>query len=179
MSNYYFSERELGQPPRTENEIRINVWGGLVALINGLIDKNYFGDKFPERCPDNDGVVGTDELTMSLVISAEFPDIKFPLEASEKPSTLTILDLLEFCHEHIAKPTQGDFHSYWGRHHLDFDIDAGQVEFRKKINHIFSRNRIAFELQENGQISRLVPPVMSDCLQSTVFQTDDHFLDST
>jgi hypothetical protein len=178
MSTHYFSERELGPKPRTENEVGANAWGGLVAFINTLIDNGYFGDKFPEMCPDNDGVVGTNKSTMSLAVLAEFPEIKFPLDASETPSTLTILDLLEFCHEHIAKPIQGSFHQYWGLHHLSFDVEAGKAEFRQRINRIFARNGIAFDLQDDGQITRLAPPVTSDYLNSAIFQTGDPYLDS-
>jgi len=177
MSNLYFSEREFGQKPRTENEIGANIWGGLVAYINGLIDNGYFGDKFPEMCPDNDGVVGTNKSTMSLAVSAEFPEIKIPLDASETPPTLIILDFLEFCHEHIAKPIQGYFHKFWGMHHLSFDTESGQAEFRQRVNRILSRNGIAFELQDNGQIARLAPPIVSDYLKGAIFQTGDSFLD--
>lgn len=179
MSNkLYFSERELGQKPRTENEIGTNVWGGLVAYINSLIDNGFFGDKFPEMCPDNDGIVGTNKATMSLAISAEFPDIKIPLDPLESPPTLIILDLLEFCHEHISKPIQGYFHQYWGMHHLSFDTETGQAEFRQRVNRIFSRNGLAYELKDNGQITRLAPPVISEYLRDAIFQTGDLFLDS-
>ena len=178
MSKIYFSERELGQKPRTENEISINVWGGFVAYINGLIDNGYFGEKFPEMCPDNDGIVGTNKSIMSLAVSAEFPEIKIPLESSDSPQTIIVLVFLEFCHEHVAKPIQGYFHQYWGMHHLSFDVEAGRAEFRQRANRLFSRNGIAFELQDNGLISRIAPPLMGDYLKGTIFQTGDLFLDS-
>jgi len=158
MSNLYFSERELGQKPRTENEVGANVWDGLIAYINGLIDNGYFGDKFPEMCPDNDGVVGTNKSTMSLAVSAEFPEIKIPLDASETPPTLFILDFLEFCHEHIAKPIQGYFHKFWGMHHLAFDIEAGQPEFRQRVNRIFSRNGMPLNYKITGKLLALPLP---------------------
>ena len=173
----YFSEREFGQKPRTESEIGVSVWGGFVAYINSLIDNGYFGDKFPEMCPDNDGVVGTSKSTMALAVSAEFPELKIPLEASEAPPNLLILDFLEFCHEHIAKPVKGSYHSYWGMHHLNFDTESGQAEFRQRINRILSRNGIAFELQDNGQITRIAPPILNDFLKEALFQTDDALLD--
>ena len=127
MSRLYFSERELGPKPRIETEIEASVWGGLVLFINGLAEQGYFGKHFPLMCPDNDGVVGTDEADMSLAILAEFPDIRFPFSPSEMPPAFTVLDLLEFCHEHIAKPVRGYHHSYWGVYHLDFDVEQGQM----------------------------------------------------
>lgn len=179
MSNLYFGEREKGLKPRTENEIDSNVWGGLLVVINSLIEQDYFGSKYPKMCPDNDdGVLGTNEDNMKLDILAFFPDIKFPLDASDRLSTLTILELLEFCHERIAKPIPGYYHKYYGKHHLSFDVEAGQLEFRSQVNRIFARNGIAFELQENGLITRLIPPVLSDYLNYAVFQTGDIYLDS-
>lgn len=178
MSDLYFSEREHGPKPRTENEIGASVWGGLVAYINALIDNGYFGDKFPEMCPDNDGVIGTSRSTMSMAVSAEFPELSVPLQAFEAPSTLLILDFLEFCHEHVAKPIQGRYHQFFGLHHLSFDVAQGQEEFRQRVNRIFSRNGIAFELQNTGQVSRLAPPVVSDVLKGAIFRTGDPLLDS-
>lgn len=178
MSDLYFSERELGPKPRTEDEIGATVWGGLVAYINSLIDNGYFGDKFAEMCPDNDGVIGTSRSTMSMAVLAEFPELSIPLEASEKPPTLLILDFLEFCHEHVAKPIQARYHQFFGLHHLSFDVIPGQEEFRQRVNRIFSRNGIAFELQSNGQVSRLAPPVVSGFLEGAIFRTGDQFLDS-
>jgi hypothetical protein len=178
MSDLYFSEREFGPKPRTENEIGASVWGGLVAYVNALIDNGYFGDQFPEMCPDNDGVTGTSKSTMSMAVSAEFPELSIPLQASETPATLLILDFLEFCHEHVAKPIQGRYHQYFGLHHLSFDVAQGQEEFRQRVNRIFSRNGIAFELQTTGQISRLAPPVVGDILERAIFRTGDRFLDS-
>ena len=178
MSDLYFSERELGVKPRTENEIGASVWGGLVAYINALIDNGYFGDKFPELCPDKDGVIGTNRSTMSMAVSAEFPELSIPLDASETPPTLLVLDFLEFCHEHVAKPIQGRYHEYYGMYHLNFESAPGQEEFRQRVNRIFSRNGISFELQDNGQISRLAPPIANDILKGAIFHTGDNFLDS-
>jgi hypothetical protein len=178
MSGLYFSEREHGPKPRIEDSIEANVWGGLAVFVNGLADNGYFGNSFPKMCPDNDGVTGTDESAMSLAILAEFPDVRFPFDPSEIIPTLTILDLLEFCHEHIAKPIQVHYHSFWRLHHLDFAVEDGQSEFRARVNRIFARNGIAFELQGNGQIARMAPPVLDDLLQNVVFRTSDPLLDS-
>lgn len=178
MAASYFTERELGLIPRIETEIGANVWGGLVVYINGLADNGYFGNSFPYMCPDNDGVVGTNKATMALAISAEFQDVMFPLDASKPPSGLAILDLIEFCHENVAKPVQGRYHTYWGLYHLNFDVMAGRAEFRARVNRLFARNGIAFDLQEDGRIVRLAPPVAADSLQSAVFRTGDTILDS-
>ena len=118
----YFSERELGLPPRIDEVIKPSVWGGIVTSINRLIENGYFGNSFPAKCPDNDGIVGTDARFMGLAVLAEIHDLAWPLSADNTPTTLTILDLIEFCYQNIAKPIRGYYHDYWGQYHLDFDI---------------------------------------------------------
>ena len=60
-----------------------------------------------------------------------------------------------------------------------FSLDKNsQTEFRDRVNRIFARNGIAFDLQEDGQIVRLAPPVIGDSLQSSVFRTGDSYLDA-
>ncbi|MBF0120845.1 MAG: hypothetical protein HQK79_18615 [Desulfobacterales bacterium] len=87
-----------------------------------MIDNGFFGDKFP----DNDGVVGINKSTMSLAISVEFQELEFPLNPIEKPATTLILDFLEFCHEHIAKPIKDIFHDFLKRYRLSFYVKKGQ-----------------------------------------------------
>ncbi len=178
MSETYFSDRECGPRPRVEEEIQVPAWGGIVVIIKSLIKKGAFGAEFPEECPDGCGPVGNDEQSMLLALRAEIPDLSWPLNDNDLPPTLTILDLIEFCHRHVAKPIQRDYHSYWRLYHLDFNREEGQAEFRQKINLIFARNGLAFELEESGQVIRLAPPIISESLQSAVLRTGDTELDS-
>jgi hypothetical protein len=193
MSNLYFGEREFGLKPRTEHEIDSNVWGGLVALINNLIDEEYFAQAFPERCLDYpksyDQIYTTNDSRMKSAIWGHFDNFKFPLTELDTPLTilltkldtpltLTILEFIEFCHEHISKPVKFDDHSYYQHHHLSFDKQEGQKEFRDQVNRLFQRNGIAFELQEDGQIDRLAPPLLRDKLNNSIFQTNDEILNS-
>jgi hypothetical protein len=182
MSNLYFSEREIGLKPRIENEINDNVWGGLIALIDNLIDQQYFAQTFPERCPDFpdslEHIYGTNRSRMESAIWGHFANFKFPLTELGIPITLTILEFIEFCYEHISKPIEFEIHTFFQHHHLSFDKQEGQKEFRDQVNRLFQRNGIAFELQENGQITRLCPPVLRDKLNHSIFKTNDEILDS-
>ncbi len=182
MSNLYFGEREFGLKPRTQNEIDANIWGGLVASINNLIEEQYFAGKFPERCPDFpdsvDKIYGTNKAMMTSTILALFPNIKFPLDVLDQAVTLTILEFLEFCHEYIAKPVRFEPHNYFTHDHLNFDKQEGQTEFRNQVNRLFERNGIAFELQNNGKVTRLAPPIVRDILNNAIFKTNDQELDS-
>jgi hypothetical protein len=78
----------------------------------------------------------------------------------------------------VAKVVKGSYHSFFQHHHLTFDQGAGQAEFRQRINRIFSRNGIAFEFRNNGQITRLGPEVLRESLQTVTFKTGDPELDS-
>ncbi len=167
----YFSDTERGLQPRTKNEIPHNVWCGIVSHINTLIDTGYFGNSFPELCLDGQGCCGTNEASLSTALKAEVLGIDWPLliEKDEDnddwvpkkvpftPDYLEVLDFIQFCFQHIAKPEQGSFHSYFGHYHLvSFDVEVGRKEFINKVNTIFSRNGLAYELKNDGQIIRIL-----------------------
>jgi len=186
----YFSDRQRGSKPRTEEAISPAVWGGVVALIQSLIATGAFAFKFPDLCPDGGGVSGTDENALCLAVQAEMPGLAWPLETTTRvqegffseekrfaPDTLLILDFIESCYRSIAKPIQGSYHSFFRHHHLSFDPKAGREEFRGDVNRIFARNGIAYELEKDGQIIRLLPPVLEHDLSSGLFRTGDTTLD--
>ncbi|MFX0203186.1 MAG: hypothetical protein ACFFCW_44350 [Candidatus Hodarchaeota archaeon] len=77
----YFSDRERGPRPRTKEEITLEAWGGIIALIRSLISIGAFGFKYPEMCPDGAGPVGTGEQALAVALKAEIPEIEWPLQA--------------------------------------------------------------------------------------------------
>ncbi len=70
-----------------------------------------------------------------------------------------ILDILEFCWEHISKPVGQWIHEepdvYPHRHLVSFDKAAGRAEFRERVTEILRRYHVAFELGEDGRIRRI------------------------
>jgi AbiJ N-terminal domain 4 len=176
MTDLYFSERERGLPPRNQEQISEPSWGGLVAIVKSLLSSEAFGVEFPASCPDGMGCSGVDRETFRLTLQSEIPDLKWPLDATEIPPLLTVMDLLEFCHRYVGKSNRDDYHSYFGHYHYDYDREEGQKDFRQKVNRLFARHGLAYELQESGQVIRLVPSAFQESLQS-VFQTGDPHLD--
>lgn len=183
----YFSDREQGSRPRTEEIISPVAWGGVVALIQSLISSGAFGARFPAPCPDGQGPIGTDEHSLSQAVLAEMPGLNWPLQTTERveyeiqafaPDTLLVLDLIEFCYRSVGMPIQGSHHSYFGHYHLSFDIAEGKDAFRADINRIFSRNNLAYELGSTGQVVRLAPTVLRESLSSAIFRTGDRTLDT-
>jgi len=173
----YFSDRERGPRPRTNLEIEAPAWGGLVALISSYVANGGFGIDFPKSCPDGRGPTGTDSHRFGLALRAEIPDIDWPLRAETVPHTLSALDLIEFCHRHVAEPVRDNYHDFCGHWHLSFDRSNGQADFRDQVNCILSRNGVAFSLEEDGRVTRLVPPVLDEELRRAVFDTGDGALD--
>lgn len=187
----YFSDRENGPRPRTEPSISPQVWAGIVALVQGLINSGAFGLRFPERCPDGQAVCGCDSDSLAAAVVAEMPGLVWPLETTHEveqgffsqrvpfaPDTLLILDFIEFVYDAVAKPILGKYHDFFSHHHLSFDQQAGQDEFRASVNRIFARNGVAFEMLSAGRIVRVLPLVLGDELRRTAFSTGDRTLDN-
>ncbi|QLE29996.1 AbiJ-NTD4 domain-containing protein [Vibrio parahaemolyticus] len=187
----YFSDSERGALPRTKNEIPHNVWLGVTAYIQGLIDTGWFGEQFPELCPDGQGCYGTNERTFSSALQAEVLGITYPFVTEEEedpeswcsqkvsftPSYLDILDLVQFCYVNVSKPTFGrQYHSYYGHYHIaSFDSESAKDDFLEKINTIFSRNGLAYELLGDGQIIRVISSSLNSVIQQ-IQKTSEHAL---
>jgi hypothetical protein len=189
--NDYFSDRENGPRARTDLVISPAVWAGLVATVQALINSGAFGLRFPERCPDGQAVCGCDTDALAASVIAEMPGLAWPLETmclvedgflSQRepfaPDTLLILDFIEFIYASVAKPIPGKHHDFFSHHHLTFDQQSGQEEFRATVNRIFSRNGVAFEMLSTGRIVRVLPPVLGEDLKRTIFRTGDRTLDN-
>jgi len=187
----YFSDRQNGPRARTEQVISPTVWAGLVATVQALINSGAFGLRFPERCPDGQAVCGCDTDALAASVIAEMPGLAWPLETmclveegslSQRepfaPDTLLILDFIEFIYASVAKPIPGKHHDFFSHHHLTFDQQSGQEEFRATVNRIFSRNGVAFEMLSTGRIVRVLPPVLGEDLKRTIFRTGDRTLDN-
>ena len=186
----YFSDREESCKPQTLDSVSPEAWGGIVALIQSLISTGAFGYKYPEMCPDGNGPIGTDERSFVLALKAEIPDVQWPLETEQResggfsrgvkpcaPETLVVLDLIQFCYQIVSKPIQDNYHSFFRHHHLSFEEEGGKEAFREKINTIFRRNGIAFILENDGSIKRIVPELFKESI-STHLRTEDTILDN-
>jgi hypothetical protein len=177
MPTDYFSERTNGPLPRTQEIINQVVWNGIAALIQSLVADGSFGALFPDVCPDGSDVIGTNLNAWRSVLLAEHPQIKWPFSTDDVPTTLAILDLVEFTHGHIGKPVQGSYHGFFRHHHLSYDLDAGRSEFSQRINCLFGRNGLAYDLGKDGKVIRLAPAVLRETLKTAAFQTGDLTLD--
>jgi len=176
MTALYFSEREQGLPPRNQEQVSELAWGGIVAIVRSLLNNEAFGAEFPANCPDGRGCSGVDEESFRLTLQSEIRGLKWPLDATEIPPILTVMNFIEFCHRYVGKPNTYDYHSYFGHYHYHYHRQEGQIDFREKINLLFERHGLAYELKDSGQVIRLIPFAFQENLMS-IFQTGDHHLD--
>ncbi len=178
MSHSYFSEREFGPRPQEDLEFSAAAWGGIIALVNGLIDRGAFGIDYPEQCEDGAGTIGTDRGMFWLALNAEVPKLGGRMGVDTIPPAAAIMDLLEFCFLHVSEPVEGRYHSFFGHHHLSFDRDRGRAQFVVTVNRLLGRNGLAYQLSEVGLAERIAPPILHEALVGVVFDTSDEQMDS-
>ncbi len=177
MEDSYFSERELGLPLQNKEKIDQMFWGGFMALVQARINNGSLAERFPLNCFDAPIPIGSDEAAIKLAFQAEFPSLEWPLDSSNLPDTLLVLDAVEFFYRYISKPTRKEYHSFGKHHHiLSFDQETGRQEYLCEVNRLFRRRGLAYELQDGGQVIRLEPVVLSETLTSAIFQSEDQEL---
>lgn len=171
----YYSDRKKGPKARTIEEITIEAWRGIWALITTRLNDGSFGEAFPEECPDGNAVIG--HAPGLLEATALGDGIVWPIEKDVVPDTLAVMDLLEFCYAHVAEAKRGNGHPFFSHYHLYFDLAEGKANFRAALERVLSRNGIAFEMNDDGEMRRLGPPQLAAALKSAVFHTGDDVLD--
>lgn len=176
----FFSDRENGPNIRNKEVIEARVWRALTAFATAKLAGNSFAEAFPKRCPDGQ-IEGTEERLFNQKLAGLVHEVidqygQFPKAV---PSTLAILDFIEFCWNHVSKANQRNFHDYPrpGHFHLFFNIQEGRDDFCVEINRLFSRNGLAFELSSDGQVIRLGPELLRDQASRAAFRTGDAELD--
>lgn len=186
----YFSDREFGVRARVEQVISPTLWAAIVATVQSLINSGAFGLRFPERCPDGPAVCGCDESALGASVAGEMPGLAWPLQVTQEveggfmsqsepfaPDTGLVLDFVEFVYASVAKPIPGKYHDFFSHHHLTFNQESGQDEFRITINRLFVRNGLAYEMLSSVRIVRVLPSVVGDELRRTTFNSGDRLLD--
>ena len=164
-------------------------WWSVNFIITSEFKNSSFAFGYPAECRSCKGVLGTDRSKLNFDINYYIPRLArlgwTPDAGSPKvPGTWDIFDLIELCYKSISKLTSG---RPCGRSNcleggfspiLELDRDAGQKSFRRDINRIFEREKIAFELNEEGMITRIGAPIISDAIHYATFHTGDDDLDS-
>jgi len=175
----FFSDREYGERPRSDERLTENVWDGIRAEIAARVSDGSFGATYPKTCEDGAGPVGTDETSFWHALRARVPDLENApwWNTNQLPPLPAAMDTIEFCWRSIGKPLQrGQEHEFFRHFHLYYDVEAGRTEFRNAINQIFARNGTAFELRDGGVLIRIAGPVIREAVSSSFFSTPDRDL---
>jgi hypothetical protein len=117
---------------------------------------DYFQEAFGYHCEDAGevpGRLGTDmeaQMIKTLGKSNLWPIPNKCLSYSEDD----LFDVIELLHDWISKPIKGYYHTWndCGWHYEEFDKQAGQKEFRDKINEILCDYQDGYELSDKGEI---------------------------
>lgn len=85
-----------------------------------------------------------------------------------------LFDVVEFFHEHCAKPLSGTHHTYYncGWHYSKFDKEAGQIEFRIRANKLLRIYSTGYELTEEGEVVHLVDSGLEELVNAEIPRCD-------
>lgn len=173
----YFSEREGDLPPQTTDVPTKEFIAALVGYLNRLCDNGSFAGGWPTRCPDEGHpITGTNTAAFwQAALSFVHLQTQNPDNLVDEPNPIRVLNLIEFAHEHVGLAVQRAFHDYFGHDHLQFFPGAFQPEYRNDINNLLERYGLAFRLEPNGVVVRLVPPTFAEIV-GVGFHTGDNIL---
>jgi len=149
-----------------------------LAVYRSFDQKDYFQEAFGYFCVDAHYVVGTagQEIEGAMLLKVR-KDYLCPIE--ERLGDYAeddFFDVVEFLHDHISKPLEGYYHSYYncGMHYSAFNRPEGQSEFRAAINPILSCFDSGFVLADDGEILHLAEPSFAPLLEADLPPTDEN-----
>ena len=180
MASDLYTDRRDGKRPRTRQRLDNVAWRAFAALILSRVNNFAFGYGYPEVCPDGGANFGFDEdtffdalrgIAQIPALSDEFRGPRYGEPA--EPPTDVILDALEWCAGKIGEPVKGQYHAFFKHCHLHWNREEGLQRFVDEVNQIFARNGLAFEMDEEGLIRRLVETPVAVELSRTLFNTGD------
>lgn len=181
MVQEYFSERELGKRELKTEKVTVSVFNGIVSLYKKY-QKNFSYD-FPDTCPDNDMVCGTNVQLLNATIKAHIPDLETPIDIKwneydeDEVDRYSLLDFIEFCYSKIADIDERDYHDWFKHFHIFFPESQNEKEnFREEVNQIFRRNGLVFYLDKDGMIKRQLPTQLDYLLQNLSIRIKDDIL---
>lgn len=177
----YLGARENGPPAQDREAITPAAWQGIVGVIQASLRTALFAEDFPDRsCIDEgfrEAITGCNEQQFYLRLTGDHPRTHVPLDPNNVPETVQASEIVEFCYQHVSMPIHPEPHAYFAhRHYLHFRRDMGQEQFAREVNTILARNQLAYELRPNGEVRRLLPPVLREALASSEFTSEDNAL---
>ena len=175
MAHEYFSDRELGTKALESEELTISIYNGIVGVYKGF--ENNFSYDYPDTCPDNNMVCGTDVQLLNAAIKAQIPNLEVPINVKWDDDDLdkyALLDFVEFCYSKIVDIDEDDYHRFFRHYHISFPNRENEKEkFRIEVNRIFERNGVVFYLDNDSMVKRHLPTQLDAVLQNINIKSKD------
>ncbi len=131
------------------------------GLARQLVDQGFFAEWFGQECVDGPivGLAGR-EPTAFVLRRTGHADIWPVGEQARDWDDASLFTAVEFCHDHVSKPTEAGYHSYndCGDHYTAFDGRSGREEYRTAVNSILDIATLPFELDATGAVVHRAPP---------------------
>lgn len=168
---YYTERHGMRRPIAKTYDISIEKY----ALLLNCCEKYYnnIAWKYPKQCPDGHGCCGIDEEAFLLDLQYEIPTLYrdragcivapsshhniFHGDSEDEYDQYALLDLIEFFAVNVRDVVIGDFHSFFGHHHLTYKSSRNvRFQFRNEINGIFQKTGLLYTLNMYSQVERIV-----------------------
>lgn len=162
----YFSDIENGKSPQTVTEIPHSFWCALVSKINEDFGDTYRNNnKFQSFMDALGGEVPLSPrpFTTTQRVKEGWDDQIRPYV----PERAVVMDIIQFSYKYLDPKIAIE----------GFTANYEAELYRDYINRLFERNALAFKLLENGNIERLINPVLGDSIERASFNTSDAELD--
>lgn len=187
----YFSDREGRTPSRIIETINRQTWAGILSLFQARITDGSLASGFPAECRDGGAICGTDQPSLWDRATAEIPRlVPTPEDAGdaysatwrpqrdEVPLTDAILDLCELFARNIGQPVFVSHHSYFQHDHIRHNREAGLLQWIHDVNVLFARAGLAYEMDSDGLVRRLLAAPLREAIAQIEFATGDAVTDA-
>jgi hypothetical protein len=145
-------------------------------LYNRFEGEGYFQEYLGYTCVDAGFVAGKEghDLEGCLLLALRKENL-FPV-CTKLPDYAEddLFDIIEFLYEKCSKPTKRDYHNWnnCGWHCSEFDRDAGQAEFRERVNRLLEIYGNGFELSAEGEVLHLADTGLESLLEAELPAAD-------
>ena len=180
----YFSERQRASLPRNVETVSEGAKSSLSAYAEKYVFNSGEDLVSTIQCGACEGTftANVNEIERNIVRATgrkydlEF-DGTFPTD-----DIADIFDLIEIYYDTLRRTPYGIFGCFLlsqnrSRFTPKCPMKPRLSEFVTGINRVFEREKIAFELSDDGEIKRLGAPIVSDLIVETTFRTGDNALD--
>ncbi len=175
-----FSHRQRASLPRDVEDVGQPAWTAIRESVLQLINNGYFARQFPMVCVECESVVETNVEAFLSYLKIQIPRLteEWVEDAAYIPDTATVFDLVELSFLLARHPTRRiNDECYEECIRLRFNSKEGKRRCSIMFNRVLDRERMAFELNDDGQIVRIGLPILSEVVNDPVIQTGDDVLD--